>query len=221
MSTCSAWPEGDAGPQRTLVPVSAIEHWSYCPRQCALIHVEQTFDENLYTIRGALLHERADAGGDDEDDGVTLLRSLPLWSERHGLIGRADVVELRPGGPYPVEYKSGPPRGRHADLQLCGQALCLEEMFGRSVERGAVYHHATRRRREVVFTAALRSSVLRIVDDIRRVLDEGSVPAAPADARCPKCSLVETCLPRIIAAAGRLRRLDDSLLRPQPYVGEA
>ena len=99
--------EDDAGTSRLDVPISAVEHFSYCPRQCALIHVEQTFDENLYTIRGQLLHEVVDAGMGESSHGVRVLRALPLWSERYGLIGKADVVELRSAGPYPIEYKSG------------------------------------------------------------------------------------------------------------------
>src|SRR2546421_12437828 len=89
------------------VPVSALEHYSYCPRQCALIHVEQTFDENVYTIRGRLAHERVDAGDDTIRQGVRVMRGIPLWSERLGLRGKADLVEFRADGPYPVEYKVG------------------------------------------------------------------------------------------------------------------
>ncbi|HEY8489746.1 MAG TPA: Dna2/Cas4 domain-containing protein, partial [Dehalococcoidia bacterium] len=93
------------------VPIGALEHYSYCPRQCALIHVEQTFDENQFTIRGRLAHERVDRGGETERGDVRVLRGVPLWSDRLRLRGRADVVELRPEGPYPVEYKVGRRRG--------------------------------------------------------------------------------------------------------------
>src|SRR3954470_4175210 len=118
---------------RLDVPISAIEHYSYCPRQCALIHVEQTFDENVYPIRGNLAHERVDAAEETVRSDVRVARSVPLWSERYGLRGKADLVEFRADGPYPVEYKVGARRGRHADLQLCAQALCLEEMLGVAV----------------------------------------------------------------------------------------
>lgn len=106
------------------VTISAIEHYSYCPRQCALIHVEQTFDENQFTIRGQLAHERVDAGDGSVSGAVRTLRDIPLWSERWGIRGKADLVELRPKGPYPVEYKVGRRHGPHADLQLCASTGC-------------------------------------------------------------------------------------------------
>jgi len=159
------------------VPISAIEHYSYCPRQCALIHVEQTYDENVFTIRGTLAHERVDSGEDSIQAGVKVARGIPLWSERLGLRGRADVVEFRPDGPYPVEYKVGHRRGPHADLQLCAQALCLEEMLGTAVPRGAVFYHADRRRFEVELDAGLRRTTMSAIASIRRMLREQSVPS--------------------------------------------
>ncbi len=149
------WDEQEA---EIVVPVSAIEHYSYCPRQCALIHVEQTFEENLFTVRGKLEHERVDSGADAPIRGVRVVRSLPLHSARLGLRGKADLVELRPEGPYPVEYKSGRRHGVHADLQLCAQALCLEEMMGVAVARGAIFYAGVRRRHEVVTGVAVINS---------------------------------------------------------------
>ena len=139
-----SWDDAD------LVMVSALEHWSYCPRQCALIHVEQTFDENLYTLRGRMLHERVDVPEAEQREGVRIERALPLWSDRLGLVGKADVVEFHGDAPYPVEYKHGPRQHwGHDDLQLCAQALCLEDMTGQPVPAGAIYHHSSRRRREL------------------------------------------------------------------------
>jgi CRISPR-associated exonuclease Cas4 len=130
----------EADPEASIeVPISAIEHYSYCPRQCALIHVEQVFEENVFTIRGRLAHERVEQGEETSASGVRVFRDVPLWSERLGLRGKADVVEMRPEGPYPVEYKVGKRHGAHADLQLCAQALCLEEMLASTVERGAIF----------------------------------------------------------------------------------
>ena len=118
--------------EEEFVMISALEHWSYCPRQCALIHVEQTFDENLYTLRGRAVHKRVDEPVVEEQAGVRIERALPLWSKALGLIGKADVVEFHGETVYPVEYKHGPHREQeHDDLQLCAQALCLEEMTGR------------------------------------------------------------------------------------------
>jgi CRISPR-associated exonuclease Cas4 len=197
------------------VPISALEHWSYCPRQCGLIHVEQTFDENLYTIRGRLAHERVDAGvPTSEGVGIRVLRAVTLWSERLGLRGKADVIELRPDGPYPVEYKVGRRAGIHADLQICAQALCLEEMLGRPVTRGALFYGATRRRHEVVFDQQLRNRTEAAIEEIRTMLTTQSLPPAPNDRRCPKCSLLDSCLPAVVAGRDRLRGLQGSLFQP-------
>ncbi len=196
------------------VPISAIEHFSYCPRQCGLIHVEQTYEENLYTVQGSLAHERVDSGDDKPTRGVPVARGIPLWSWRLGLYGKADLVELRPAGPYPVEYKVGRRGGIHSDLQLCAQALCLEEMLGTSVTAGAIYHHATRRREEVSFTADLRQRTEQIVAEIREMLRAGRLPAPVNDARCPNCSLFDACLPNLAGEPNRLRGLQSWLYLP-------
>lgn len=203
----------DTSSDRIEVPISAIEHYSYCPRQCALIHVEQTFEENLFTMRGELAHERVDSGEGAATRGVRVARGIPLWSERLGLRGKADLVELRPEGPYPVEYKVGRRHGRHADLQLCAQALCLEEMLGVPVPRGAIFYHETRRRHEVVIDARLRSETMAIVEGIRAMLQAQRLPPAPNDARCPNCSLINACLPQVIGEPARLRGLQGTLFR--------
>ena len=197
------------------VPISAIEHYSYCPRQCALIHVEQTFDENLFTIRGQIVHERVDSGADSVAAGVRARRDVPLWSERYGLRGKADLVEFARGGPFPVEYKVGRIVGAHASLQLCAQALCLEEMLGTAVPKGAIFSHATRQRMPVAFTAELRDRTLEVVSLIRADLRNQQVPPAPNDARCPKCSLINACLPSIVGEPARVRGYQGALFRPQ------
>src|SRR5262249_13303386 len=118
-----------------LVMISALQHWSYCPRQCGLIHLDRAWDENLYTLRGRRVHEQVDVPGREMVSGVRVERGLPLWSYRLGLVGKADVVEFGADGvPCPIEYKHGPRRNsRHDDLQLAAQAVCLEEMFGAAV----------------------------------------------------------------------------------------
>ncbi len=187
--------------QTEIVMISALEHYSYCPRQCALIHVEQVFDENLYTLRGRRVHERTDNPESRLEDGMTVERGLPLFSERLGLVGKGDVVEFYPDGtPYPVEYKSGGRRQQlHDDLQLCAQAMCLEEMLGKDVLGGAIYHYASRRRREVVFDDELRSTTEETVRKVRELLVTATVPPPVADARCPKCSLFDACMPFTLA----------------------
>lgn len=190
------------------VMISALEHWSYCPRQCALIHIEQTFDENLYTLRGRAVHERVDEAETEVQEGIRIERSLPLWSKRLGLIGKADVVEFHGETPYPVEYKHGPRREReHDDLQLCAQAMCLEEMTGKEVPCGAIYHHSSRRRREVVFTPALRSHVETATEAIRLMLSSKTLPPPVNDKRCERCSLLESCMPSVIGEQARAKAL--------------
>ena len=154
------------------VPLSALQHYSYCPRQCGLIHVEQAFAENVHTMRGNAVHERVDAPGFEEKSHVRVERALPVWSEKYGLIGKCDVVEFLPDGtPYPVEYKHGAKRVKlHDDMQLAAQAMCLEEMTGKPVPRGAIYHHSSRRRREVSITPGLCAQVVEMADAIRAML---------------------------------------------------
>ena len=190
------------------VLISALEHFSYCPRQCALIHVERIFDENVFTLRGRYAHERADDPHTTLENGVRMERALPLWSDRLGLQGRGDVVEFHPGGRIiPVEYKNGPRRERrHDDVQLCAQALCLEEMLGASVHTGAVYSLQTRRRRDVPFTDTLRDETEEIIAQVRAVQQSrGPLPPALNDARCPRCSLLDACVPATVVAARHAR----------------
>ncbi len=190
------------------IMISALEHWSYCPRQCALIHVEQTFDENLYTMRGQAVHKRVDEPESETVDGIRVERAVPLWSKRLGLVGRADVVEFHGNVPYPVEYKHGPRReAEHDDLQLCAQALCLEEMTGVPVPSGAIFHHSSRRRREVSFSEALRSQVADVLGHIRAMLQAKTIPPPVNDARCKHCSLIEACMPSVIGEQQRAAAL--------------
>jgi CRISPR-associated exonuclease Cas4 len=203
------WRDDDGGE----ILISAIEHYSYCARQCALIHVEQTFEENVFTMRGALAHERVDSGDPAAVRGVRVVRGMPLWSERLGLRGKADLVELRPEGPYPVEYKVGRRHGRHADLQLCAQALCLEEMLGQAVPSGALFYHETRRHHEVMIDESLRQQTTEVIAGIRVMLKSQRLPPAPNDARCPRCSLINACLPQVTADRHRLRGIQGSLFQ--------
>jgi len=196
------------------VPISAIEHYSYCPRQCALIHVEQTYDENVYTIKGTLAHERVDSGAEAVRKDVKEVRGIPLWSERLGLRGKGDLVEFRADVPYPVEYKVGRRVAAHAELQLCAQALCLEEMLGVAVPRGAVFYHAMRQRIEVAFDDALRIRTILAIEAIREILRTQRLPDAPNDKRCRNCSLLNSCMPAVIAEQARLRGLQGALFIP-------
>jgi len=196
--------------------ISALEHFSYCPRQCALIHLEQTFDENVFTVRGHLVHERVDEEAVEQSGDIRIERGVPLWSRRLGLVGRADIVEFHGRMPYPVEYKVGRRRRWvHEALQLCAQALCLEEMTGQGVPRGAVYYHGSRRRREVAFDAGLRQEVEATVSAVRSMLRNDTLPAPVNDERCRYCSLIDVCLPGVVGDRGRVHRVAGALFRPQ------
>ena len=183
------------------MPLSAIEHYEYCPRQCALIHCDGIWQDNTNTLRGHIAHRRSDdPSASRVERGRTVLRGVQLWSDEHGLIGRADRIEVTEDGAVtPVEHKAGHRHGVTADLQVCAQALCLEEMLSTSVPYGFVWYDATRRRRKVVFSKALRADTIERVEQIRALVLDGSLPAAPNDARCQQCQLRHHCLPELTA----------------------
>jgi CRISPR-associated exonuclease Cas4 len=191
-----------------LIPLSALNHFLYCPRRAALIHVEGIFEENEHTILGELTHEHADFAGYEVVKGVTLLRALPVFSERLGLSGKCDIVEQHSDGSLcPVEYKKGKRRQfENDDAQLCAQALCLEEMFKLPVERGAVFHAESKRRREVEFTPELRTLTEEAIKQLHRLLALEQVPPAEFKPACEECSLFKICLPRVTSQPASLRR---------------
>ena len=196
------------------VMISALEHYSYCPRQCALIHIEQTFDENIYTLKGHLAHERVDQAITRNEEDMRVERALPLWSRRLGLVGRADVVEFHGNVPYPVEYKLGKRREwQYEAIQLCAQALCLEEMSGLAVPQGAIYYYSSRVRREISFDEHLRETVEEVTLAVRTILKKSFVPPAVNDQRCEKCSLIESCLPNVVVKPGRLQYYRSTLFK--------
>jgi CRISPR-associated exonuclease Cas4 len=203
-----------------LVMFSALEHWAYCPRQCALIHIEQTFDENLYTLRGRMEHERVhEAAGESQGD-VRIERGLALWSRRLGLVGKSDVVEFHGSAPFPVEYKHGRKRQRNAaEIQLCAQAMCLEEMTGQPVPKGAIFHQGSRRRTEITLDENLRRRVEEAVAAVRALLSSETLPEPVNDARCDLCSLKESCLPELVAAHARLRKAQQGLFCAKDLAG--
>jgi len=199
----------------TIVPISALEHFSYCPRQCALIQVERTFLENLWTAEGTAAHKRVDS--ESGWKGGSTVRGLVLFSDALGLIGRADVVEMQlSGAPLPVEYKNAHwRRWVHEEIQVCAQAMCLEEMFGVDVPAGAIYYAKSRRRRDVIFSSPLRERTLSVVAATRSLLESGDVPVVRPAPRCRRCSLRPDCLPEI---TGRPRAVSiyEAALRQVP-----
>ncbi len=198
------------------VPLSALQHWQYCPRQGGLIHLEQVFDDNVHTLRGQAVHAKADQPGAETAKGVRVERALPLWHDALGLVGKSDVVEFFAGGvPYPVEYKHGS-RNKAADIaacddiQLAAQAMCLEFMFGKPVSEGALYYATSKRRRVVPITAPLKVEVAQTAEAIRQMLTSGKLPSPlsgeQAARRCKACSLQERCQPHATHAGLKAAR---------------
>jgi CRISPR-associated exonuclease Cas4 len=189
--------EAVARPDRLSVPLAALEHHGYCPRQAALIHVDAYFDTNADTVRGDLAHAAVDHAGPNQDrHGHRIWHSLPVWSEGFGLHGVCDVVEFVDGRPRPVEHKSGAFRpGGPAELQVAGQALCLREMFDAPVPVGVLFAGRGRRRHEIVVDGALVARVVRAADAIRDTIVSGLIPPPVRDQRCVRCSLRPGCEP--------------------------
>jgi CRISPR-associated exonuclease Cas4 len=195
-----------------LIPLSALQHMLYCPRQCALIHVEQAWSENRFTAEGRILHDLADQPGSSSRRRVRTATAMPIRSVALGVSGIADVVELheRDGRihPFPVEYKRGSPKAHRADeVQLCAQGIALEEMFGVNVPEGALFYGETRRRVVVAFDATLRRLTEETAAATRAMILAGEVPHAAFEAkRCRACSLLEICAPRTTADGGHVAR---------------
>jgi CRISPR-associated exonuclease Cas4 len=170
-------------------------------------------------MRGNAAHERVDDPGFETFEGVRSEHALPIWSDRLGLVGKCDVVEFHPDGHvYPVEYKHGERKRRlNDDLQLAAQAMCLEEMFGTPISNGAVYHHASRRRREVAITPELPQQVEDTVAAIRAMLDSGKLPPPANDARCKECSLNDICQPQAMAEKEKQRGLAKTLFEVEGW----
>jgi CRISPR-associated exonuclease Cas4 len=205
------------------LPLSLLNDYLYCPRRAALKIVEGWRAANEHTERGDIVHEHADIPGYEVAKGAKLLRALPVFSDRLGLNGKCDIVEQRPDGTfYPVEFKKGKRRQfENDDAQLCAQALCLEEMFGITIERGAVFHADSKRRREVEFSVELRQSTEKAIAELHGLLGPFEIsnlnseirplPPAVFKPACEECSLFEICLPKVTsdarAAAQAARRL--------------
>jgi CRISPR-associated exonuclease Cas4 len=195
------------------IPLSALQHFLFCPRQCALIHVEQLWSENRFTAEGRLLHDTTATPGHEARRGVRVAMAMPLASRALGVAGIADVVELhacKDGGwqPYPVEYKRGKPKAHRADeVQLCAQAICLEEMFACAIPEGALFYGQTRRRVGVAFDAELRSLTAKIAQEARILIAAGRTPEPVYDAkRCGACSLIDLCRPKRLARSTDIAR---------------
>ncbi|HAS83985.1 MAG TPA: CRISPR-associated protein Cas4 [Verrucomicrobia bacterium] len=195
-----------------LLPISALQHLIFCERQCALIHIEQIWSENRLTAEGRIMHERVHEADSESRGDVRILRGLRLRSLALGLIGVADVVELhRAHGAddgvvisalagrwtvFPVEYKRGKPKADACDeVQLCAQAMCLEEMLGCTILEGALFYGTTRRRKDVPLDDRLRELTTRTAKRLHALIDAGVTPPAVYDKKCENCSLMSECMP--------------------------
>jgi CRISPR-associated exonuclease Cas4 len=182
-----------------FLPLSALQHWLFCPRQCGLIHLEQAWAENKFTAEGQVLHRKAHDGVDETKAGVRITRSLSVCSYELGISGQCDIVEFHTNGEViPVEYKRGKPKTHRADeVQLCAQAMCLEEMLKLPVSIGFLYYGEKRRRTMVEFDATLRNLVTKNSMALHAMMDSRITPEAVYEARrCDSCSLIDLCQPK-------------------------
>jgi len=181
-----------------LLPLSALQHYIYCPRQCALIHLEQQWVENRFTAEGRAQHDRVDRPEHETRDGIRYEYAVLLRSLRLGLIGKADVVEFHEHKVFPVEHKRGRPKPTHCDwVQLCAQALCLEEALGVEIREGAIFYGRPRRRQAVEFTPELRTETEQTAAALHRLIASGKTPPAEYNKKkCAACSLLEICMPQ-------------------------
>lgn len=193
-----------------LLPISALQHLAFCPRQWGLIHLEQVWQENRLTAQGRLLHDKTHTAESESRPDIRIARGLRIHSLRLGLSGQADVVEFHmtdkgieltasPGlwQPFPVEYKRGKPKRDNCDtIQLCAQAICLEEMLQVEINAGALFYGRPRRRYEVIFNDNLRAETEEMTRRLHVLQDEGKTPVARYQKKCDSCSLYEVCLPK-------------------------
>lgn len=202
-------------PEEAYIAISALQHWIYCPRQCGLIHLEQVWNESSLTAAGRQMHTRAHCEETRMEHGILVARSLRLASSALGLTGLADVVEFHPDPegislsgrdglyqPFPVEFKKGKKKTHDADeVQLCAQAISLEEMLGVSISSGALFYGQTHRRKPVAFTSGLRDKVAQTARAIHAMFDEGQLPPAIFSEKCKRCSLLDLCQPKATSHA--------------------
>ncbi len=195
-----------------LIMISALQHYIFCERQCALIHIEQVWAENRLTAEGRIMHERVHEEGNESRGDVRIARGVLLRSLELGIVGMADVVEFHRVGknqwqPFPVEYKRGKPKPDDSDkIQLCAQAMCLEEMLSIAVPKGALFYGRTRRRFDVLFDDSLRIEVHETARRVHELIASGITPPPVYEKRCESCSLIGECMPRNIGKHPSVKR---------------
>jgi len=205
--------------EEELLPLSALQHYLFCPRQCALIHIEQIWIENLFTAEGRIMHNKAHEERVEIRDGVRIERGIPLRSNELGLNGKADVVEFHkePGRkllPFPIEYKHGKPKADNCDKgQLCAQALCLEEMLEVSIPKGAIFYGRTKHRLEVEFDEDLRRTTKETVKQVHDFIRQGKTPLPIYMKKCESCSLISICMPKTMGKSQSVQEYLEKQLR--------
>lgn len=190
--------------EEDFIQISALQHYVFCPRQCALIHVEDAWHENVFTTRGNILHEKVDTDTYETRGTTKTVRGLRIHSFRLGIVGRCDVVEFRPSKTapateevLPVEFKAGEPKEDVSDkVQLCAQALCLEEMMNLSIKCGAFFYGKIRRRNQVEIDQSLRETTESIIASVRQIVATRKIPEAKYSVKCRNCSLEGMCMPK-------------------------
>lgn len=197
-----------------LLPISALQHILYCSRQCALIHLEQAWAENRFTAEGNQMHTRAHDAPDESRPGIRITHSLPVSSRTIGISGQCDVVEFHQDGTIiPIEYKRGKPKAHSADeVQLCAQAICMEEMLGVQISEAFLFYGKRKRRTPIVINTALRNLTISTAEQLHILINERITPDATYNPqKCDACSLMHICLPNAL----RLKRGATSWLRQQ------
>ncbi len=181
------------------IPVSALQHYSFCPRQCAYIHIERAWIDNYLTAKGSQLHERVHSSETETRSNVRSERGVQVCSEKLGVHGQLDLLEVDcgSGAVMPVEYKRGKPKTADCDrIQLCAQVLCLEEMTGRRIDKAAIWYWQVRRREWINVDDALRKSTLAVINATKKLFSDGELPKAVYSPSCKACSFVDRCSPQ-------------------------
>ncbi len=186
-----------------FIMISALQHYIFCPRQCALIHIDDVWQENLFTVRGELLHEKVDTDSYETRGDVKTVRGLRIHSFKYGLVGRCDVVEFKQTSKgkeiFPVEFKAGQPKEDISDkVQLCAQVFCLEEMLNTQINKASFFYGKIRRRDVIQIDDQLRTQTEEVINKVRSLISEKRIPIIEYSAKCRNCSLIKVCQPKAL-----------------------
>lgn len=184
-----------------FIMISALQHYIFCPRQCTLIHIDDVWQENLFTVRGEILHEKVDTDSYETRGDVKTVRGLRIHSYKYGIVGICDVVEFRQTSKgkevLPVEFKAGQPKEDISDkVQLCAQVFCLEEMLNTQINKAAFFYGKIRRRNLIDIDLQLRTQTEDVINNVRKLISEKRIPIIEYSAKCRNCSLINVCQPK-------------------------